>query len=73
MMAYLLVACVLIAGSIAALVCGQFRSVEDSETVATASIPPTATEPETVNAPVWAGVGAIALDIGLLPTPLIKR
>jgi len=73
MKTYMIVACVLIAAGIAALAYGQFSYTKDSETANLGPISFTVTEKETVNIPVWAGVGAIVLGVGLLATPLLKR
>jgi len=70
---YWIAACVLIALGTLALVYGQFSYTKDSETANLGPIQLTVTDKETVNIPVWAGVGAIALGVGLMGVPLMKR
>lgn len=73
MKAYFIVACVLIAVGAMGLVFGQFSYTKDSETAQIGPIELTVTDKETVNIPVWAGVGSIALGAGLMAAALIKR
>jgi hypothetical protein len=73
MKAYWIVACVLIAIGVLGLVYGQFSYTKDSETAELGPIELTVTDEETVNIPVWAGVGSIALGIGLMGAALLKR
>jgi hypothetical protein len=73
MKAYWIAACVLIAVGTLALVYGQFSYTKSSDTANLGPIQFTVTDRETVNIPVWAGVGSIALGVGLMAVPLFKR
>jgi len=73
MKAYSIAAVVLIALGTLALVYGQFTYTKDSETANLGPIALTVTDRETVNIPAWAGVATIAVGVGLLAVPLLKR
>lgn len=71
--AYTIAALVLIVAGILGLVYSQFTYTKETEGASIGPIELTVKEKETVNIPVWAGVGAIAAGAGLLAVPLIKR
>ena len=73
MNAYTIAAIVLIAAGVLGLVYSQFTYTKDTEEASLGPIEITFTEKETVNIPVWAGVGAIIAGAGLLAFPLLKR
>ncbi len=61
-----LIGIVLIAAGILALVYGQFSYTKESEGAKLGPIELTIQEKETVNVPVWAGVGSIVAGAALL-------
>lgn len=71
MKAYVIVALVLILAGILALAYGGFSYNKDSESAKLGPLVLTVTEKQTVNIPVWAGVGAIVIGVGLLAYPFI--
>jgi hypothetical protein len=68
-----IIGAILIVAGILALVYGGFTYTKDSETASLGPIELTVHEKESVNIPVWAGVGSIVVGAGLLAVPLIKR
>lgn len=73
MKTYTIVAIVLIVTGILALVYGGFSYTKESEGAKLGPIELTIKEKRTVNVPVWAGAGAIAVGAATLAFPLIKR
>jgi heme/copper-type cytochrome/quinol oxidase subunit 2 len=70
---YMMAAIVLIVAGILALVYGQFSYTKDSEAVKLGPIEMTVKEKETVNIPVWAGVGSIVSGSAMLAFSLTKK
>ena len=68
-----MVAIVLIAAGILALAYGGFRYTKETHTAKLGSIELSVKDRETVNIPVWAGVGAIILGGVLLVVPLNRK
>lgn len=73
MNAYTIAAIVLIVAGVLGLVYSQFTYTKETEGASLGPIELTVKEKETVNIPVWAGVGAIIAGAGLLVFPFIKR
>jgi uncharacterized membrane protein YidH (DUF202 family) len=73
MNAYTIVAIVLIVAGILGLVYGQFSYTKESQGAKLGPIELTIKEKQTVNIPLWAGVGAIVAGAALLVVPLLKR
>ena len=73
MNAYTIVAIVLIVAGILGLVYGQFSYTKESQGAKLGPIELTIKEKQTVNIPLWAGVGAIVAGTALLVVPLVKR
>jgi hypothetical protein len=69
----IVVAVVLIGLGILGLVYGQFTYTEASETANLGPLELTVNDRETVNVPVWAGVGSIAVGAVLLGFALMKH
>ena len=61
-----LVGIVLIAAGVIALVYGSFSYTKDTSAVKLGPLELTVKEKETVNVPVWAGIGAIVVGAALL-------
>ncbi len=70
---YTIVALVLIVLGLLGLAYGQFSYTKGSETANLGPIELTFTEKETVNIPVWAGAGSIAVGAAMLVFALVKR
>ena len=70
---YTIAAIVLIALGVLALVYGGFTYTKSSDTAQLGPIEFTVTDRETVNIPIWLGVGAIVVGAGLMAVPLIQR
>ena len=70
---YTIVAIALIVLGILGLAYGQFSYTKDSETTDLGPIELTFKEKETVNIPVWAGAGSIAVGAVMLVVALVKR
>jgi hypothetical protein len=64
-----ILALVLVLGGIAALVYGGFSFTKETHDAQLGPIEVSVEEKETVNIPVWAGVGAIVIGVGLLLVP----
>ena len=64
-----ILALVLVVGGIAALVYGGFSFTKETHDATLGPIEISVEERETVNIPVWAGVGAIVVGVGLLLVP----
>jgi len=73
MNAYTIVAIVLIVAGILGLVYGKFSYTKESQGAKLGPIELTIKEKQTVNIPLWAGVGAIVAGTALLVVPLVKR
>ena len=73
MNAFKIAAVVLIAAGVLGLVYGGFSYNKESEGAKLGPLELTITEKETVNVPVWAGVGAIVLGAAMLVYPLTKH
>ena len=73
MNAYIIVAVVLIVAGILGLVYGQFSYTKESQGAKLGPIELTIEEKQTVNVPVWAGVGSIVVGAVILVFPLIKH
>lgn len=73
MNAYMIVAIILIVAGILGLVYGQFSYTEESQAAKLGPIELTVNEKQTINIPVWAGAGSIALGAAMLVFALIKR
>jgi hypothetical protein len=73
MNAFKIAAVVLIVAGILGLVYGGFSYNKETQGAKLGPIELTVTEKETVNVPVWAGVGSIVLGTAMLVFPLIKR
>ena len=69
----MIVAIVLIAVGILGLAYGGFTYTKQSDTARLGPLILTVNEKETVNIPIWAGVGAIIVGAGLLAYPQFKR
>jgi len=61
-----MIAIVLIAAGVAGLVYGSFSFTKEKHEAKVGSLSFSITEKETVNVPVWAGVGAIGVGVILL-------
>jgi multidrug transporter EmrE-like cation transporter len=61
-----LVGIILIAAGVIGLVYGSFSYTKDTQAVKLGPLELTVKEKETVNVPVWAGVGAIVIGAALL-------
>ena len=68
-----MVAIVLIAAGILGLAYGGFRYTKETHTAKLGSIELSVKDRETVNIPVWAGVGAIIVGGVLLVIPLNRK
>ena len=68
-----IVAIVLLAAGILGLAYGGFRYTKETHTAKLGSIELSVKDRETVNIPVWAGVGAIILGGVLLLVPLNRK
>lgn len=66
MKTYIAVACILIGVGILALVYGQFSYTKETQGAQLGPISLTVNEKQTVNIPVWAGVGSIVAGAGVL-------
>jgi uncharacterized membrane protein YidH (DUF202 family) len=73
MNAYTIVAIVLIVAGILGLVYGKFSYTKETHEAKLGPIDLSVTEKQTVNIPLWAGVGAIVAGTALLVVPLVKR
>jgi hypothetical protein len=73
MRTYLIVAIVLIAAGVLGLVYGRFSYTKDTQGAKLGPIELTVQEKETINIPVWAGVGSIAAGAGLMVYAGTKR
>jgi uncharacterized membrane protein YidH (DUF202 family) len=60
---------VLIAGGVLALVYGSFSYTKETHEATIGSLELSVTDKETVNIPVWAGVGAVVVGAVLLLAP----
>jgi uncharacterized membrane protein len=70
---YTIIAIALIVLGVLGLAYGQFSYTKDSETADLGPIELTFNEKETVNIPVWAGAGSIAVGAVMLVVALVKR
>ena len=61
-----IIAIILIAGGVLGLVYGSFSFTKETHEAKVGPIQLSVKEKETVNVPVWAGVGAIAIGVVLL-------
>ena len=73
MKVYAIVAIVLIVIGILGLVYGQFSYTKDSQAAKLGPIELTIKDKQTVNVPVWAGAGSIALGAAMLVFALVKH
>jgi hypothetical protein len=73
MKSYVIAAIVLIAAGVLGLVYGQFSYTKDTQGAKLGPLELTVQEKETVNIPVWAGVGSIAAGAALLVYAGTKR
>ena len=73
MSAFKIAAVVLIAAGILALVYGGFSYTKESHEAKLGPLELTIEDKQTVNVPVWAGVGFVVLGAAMLVIPLIKQ
>lgn len=73
MKASMIVAVVLIVAGVLGLAYGGFSYNKQTEGAKLGPLELTITEKETVNIPIWAGVGAILVGAGIIGFPLIKQ
>lgn len=70
---YTIAAVVLIVAGILGLVYSQFSYTKDSQAAKLGPIEFTVKEKQTVNIPVWVGVGSIVAGAAMFAVPLIKH
>ena len=73
MKGYAIAAVVLIVAGILGLVYGGFSYTKESHEAKLGPLELTIQDKQTVNVPVWAGVGSIVVGAGMLVFPLIKH
>jgi len=73
MKASMIVAVVLIVAGVLGLAYGGFSYNKESQGAKLGPLELTITEKETVNIPIWAGVGSILVGAGIFAFPLIKH
>ena len=73
MKASIVVAVVLIVAGVLGLAYGGFSYNKESQGAKLGPLELTITEKETVNIPIWAGVGSILVGAGIFAFPLIKH
>ena len=73
MKSFSVIAIVLIVAGVLGLVYSQFSYTKDTQQAKLGPLELTIKEKQTVNIPVWAGVGSIAAGAVMLALPLFKR